>query len=329
MSEYIKEHIQKIAQSLRLENDVLLIPYGKDGKYLPPYSPEDDEKKALQQLANALYFAYYCKNTHLGHTDSYGHMQADLLEELRAANTGKPGVSHNWFVTQSLGENNGVFAERRNQSNFFYSHEIAGTSGNQKPSYAFNECINVYNQTEYFDDKSIFYHVFSETPYLKYPVGAVRFYFNIVPEGMPRLVHALSSVFNSHAVPFHFKCIRQRHDFGRCDTAVLYVASQHAQVVSYIIESLRPGLDPFVRDLSPMFTHRLSRGISFAENPDTNESFGMTRMHILAQALYEQVTAKAGFSGLYDCFLDHLNSGGYSPSHIYRNPRSGFHYSFL
>ena len=97
----------------------------------------------------------------------------------------------------------------------------------------------------------------------------------------------ISGDLNRWEVPFRFKTPSHPGMFARTDTAVLYAPRRYAHFTRELVAEIHSAIRPFLRDDVPLFTLRLAPGLAFAEDPGTQESFGMCRSRILAQGIWQ------------------------------------------
>ena len=115
----------------------------------------------------------------------------------------------------------------------------------------------------------------------------MRFYWNVSAEGAPQLLERISSDLNRWEVPFRFKTPSHPAMFARTDTAVLYAPRRYAHFTRGLVAEIHAAIRPLLRDEVPLFTLRLAPGLAFAEDPGTQESFGMCRSRMLAQGIWQ------------------------------------------
>jgi hypothetical protein len=119
----------------------------------------------------------------------------------------------------------------------------------------------------------------------------VRIYFNLSPEGAVAMMRDLTQALNDLALSFTFKVLYNPQEYGRHDSGVLYFEKGYYEQVRSILEKLyRQHQEHFGADV-PLFTKVLAPGLSTAEEPNQKfseqESFGLNRCHIIAQALLQ------------------------------------------
>jgi hypothetical protein len=150
-----------------------------------------------------------------------------------------------------------------------------------------------------------------------------RFYWNVHPAGRRALVTDITARLNGAGVPFRLKCFADS-TLLRCDAAVLYVPRSRRHDVTPLLREAHDEVEQGLRDLTPVFTRRLARGLGFAEDPgDPDESFGTHRCRILAGAI---VTAESmsitATSGRADVVEGAFRHAGVALEHPYLRPGS-------
>ena len=124
-------------------------------------------------------------------------------------------------------------------------------------------------------------------------------------------------------MPFRFKVSGIQTIFERSDSAVLYVPRRYAQLAFELVWEAYKQIGPNLRNDVPLFTLRLAPGLAFAEDPGTQESFGMSRCRNLAHAIWlaHQQGARATEARLATV-EQHFRSEGISLERPWLNPGS-------
>lgn len=113
----------------------------------------------------------------------------------------------------------------------------------------------------------------------------VRIYWNCTSEGAPVLIDQITTKLNSYNIPFLFKCLNHPGLYFRRDAAVLYIEDKLMPLLELILPQISEAMDDFLEEDVPLFSYHYDKGTGIAENPDTQESFGMNRMATVAEAL--------------------------------------------
>jgi hypothetical protein len=73
----------------------------------------------------------------------------------------------------------------------------------------------------------------------------------------------------------------------RADAAVLYINKKYLPQSINALVRIYNSIREFLKPETPLFAKRLVPGLSLAEDPPTDESFGQHRSRILAESIYE------------------------------------------
>lgn len=129
-----------------------------------------------------------------------------------------------------------------------------------------------------------FYYVYSNEPFDAFQ-PMVRIYWNTDSAGAILLVKAITQQLNLYHIPFIFKCLNHPAAYTRRDPCVLYLSKKYYTICSWLLDTIEVELKNHLYEDVPLFAYKHSNGIGIAENPLTNESFGMNRMKMVAEAL--------------------------------------------
>jgi hypothetical protein len=156
----------------------------------------------------------------------------------------------------------------------------------------------LFNNKKEIDDPTPFIWIFGKyiLPRQSSLSTLVRFYFNLIPnqEKVKLFIQDLQFLFDTYEIPFSFKFIESfdnsSDNYGRADSAVLYVSQKHFYTGLFLIQQLHQkhySQSVFFDDV-PHFTYPVFEGIGFAENPEIDEeiSFGTFRSRKIARIIY-------------------------------------------
>lgn len=208
------------------------------------------------------------------------------LEGLSEANTSRDRWDEGWLVQQFLPSGQ-VYARKGSASRAFWPGEFLtrGAHGVQPQP---GTPIAAFLTRESRDMQPGFYFVFGETPGDQQDdYSTVRYYWNIQSESAQPLVRKLTQKLNRFQTPFKFKIISYPAMLGRSDSAILYIGRRYYRIAAEIAREVHGEIEPLLGDAVPLFSLRLGRGLSFAEDPGTQESFGMSRCRLLAEGLHD------------------------------------------
>lgn len=119
----------------------------------------------------------------------------------------------------------------------------------------------------------------------------VRVYFNLSTEGAVAVMASLTQQLNAINLRFCFKALYNPSDYGRYDSAVLYIEKNDYPAVYSVLQLLYATHQQHFQPLVPLFTKLIAPGLAIAEEPNHKfaqlESFGMNRCQIVANGLLE------------------------------------------
>jgi HopA1 effector protein family len=243
-------------------------------------------------LQNALYGSCYTRRFRGSLEDLAADISEDAtswVEALSGANTSKDRWEEGWQVQQFLPSGQ-IYGEKRGMVRAFWPGEFI-TRANHGMAPQPGTPIAVYFPRESRNLQPGFYFVFGETTVDQHDeLPTVRYYWNIKREGAVPLVRELTSRLNKYQVPFRLKILNHPGMLGRSDAAILYLGRRYYRAAAEICRETHDKVRDVLDEPVPLFTLRLAKGLAFAEDPGTQESFGMMRCRLLAESLC------AGFS---------------------------------
>jgi HopA1 effector protein family len=212
-------------------------------------------------------------------------IDSEALEPLSRANQSQERWEDGWRVVHSM-LNGQVVANRGAVTRTLAPGEFVNLSGSGmilSPGAA----VRVYVPRESFTVQPGYYFAFGETsPDSSDEFSIVRFYWNVPAEGTAELFQLITAELNRWQLPFRIKTGVHREMFARSDSAVLYTPRRYADFAFELLSEIHKRVLPLLRNNVPLFTLRLAPGLAFAEDPGTQESFGMSRCRILAHGIW-------------------------------------------
>ena len=177
------------------------------------------------------------------------------------------------------------------------------------------------------------YWVFGDKLLTQSKDEVIRFYFNLLPikEGILFLVQEIEKRFNDAQIPFEYKCRVSTIKYDRSDVGVLYLEKKHFYVASILINEiyLLGNKNNFFGSETPYFTKKIYNGLGFAEEPYTEESFGVNRSRFVAKALINNDVWKDKNKDKWvESIINNFEELGFDLNRIYCNPDSIFAYDF-
>ena len=245
---------------------------------------EDERRRYLVScLREELYTSFYCQGgpvpARWGEPEpSFGDPR--LIAAMSEANTGMGSWETGWTVERVEGDE-AIVASTRLRTRVLVTN-CRTRSGALHPGAA----VSVRLPKELPSLSPGFFTVVSDAPtdFASAP-GIVRVYWNVASAGATALVRSLTSRLNADRVPFRLKVADHPFRLYRCDAAVLYLPGDtfacSLQVIGETADALSAHLTPCI----PAFTFRHAPGVGLAEDDGDQESFGVRRCAVLAEAI--------------------------------------------
>jgi hypothetical protein len=207
----------------------------------------------------------------------------ELAEELLKAHGGPPWLSRGWKVLVAM-KGGEVCAQKARRVRVWRPGQYVFDGAPARPKNG--DSVHVLIGSNSLTLQPGFYHAFGRfVADEACEERSVRFYLNVRYEGAAALVRLLCGTLDARAVPFQFKCLTGGSDYGRCDSAVLYVGKRYARLVVSLLGEMYDAMSPHLRDETPLLAKRLAPGVSLAEDPNTDDSFGTHRTRAIAEGL--------------------------------------------
>ncbi|MDX1911950.1 MAG: T3SS effector HopA1 family protein [Saprospiraceae bacterium] len=298
---------------------------------------EENQLKAnlISQLSSVIYGAFYIKGKvsaqgmkdweHSAHKYINGGDEA-FVEELSRYNRSTDHLDQFWRV-YAIDQQGNTFVEKNGDVRplqldaFTYANPA-------ETSLQINSMVHIKQPKEHRNVQPVFYYVNSAE---LMPVGEEigRFYWNLEPDGAKHLVEQVSEVFNRYRVPFMFKCTNHPDLYTRTDGAVLYIMRRQYRVVTRLLRLIVPKVKPFLKEETPLFTRKITGGLSYAEDPGMNQSFGMSRAQLIAKGIVDAYYARHNNrTAQYKEILKAFKENGLDTRHPYLRPNSHWTYDF-
>ena len=240
----------------------------------------------VAQLQHLLYDRCYCRrfDTAAAPAATPAQPNPQFLENLAAANAGRDRWDAGWRIQQSLPSGQTV-AVKGAITRMIWPGEFHAPGTPGLPPGTGAE-ISLFAARDSRTMQPGFYFVFGETlGDQEEESSLVRFYWHITAAGAAPLVAAVTQTLNRFAVPFRFKCLSMAELYQRSDAAVLYAAKRYYHLLAQLLPPIYKTVRPHLIETTPLFSKEFAPGFSFAENPRTGESFGMSRCRIVAEAV--------------------------------------------
>lgn len=136
-----------------------------------------------------------------------------------------------------------------------------------------------------------FHYVFSNQS-LNPSQHLTRIYWNCISEGAPVLINSLTKKLNYYNIPFLFKCLNHPDLYFRRDAAVLYIEDAMIPIIKMVLPEICDEMKEYLEEDVPLFAYPYAKGVGIAESPNAQESFGMNRVTIIAETLFQTAHKK-------------------------------------
>lgn len=237
-------------------------------------------------LEQRLYNRFFCRDSAPPALQPADPMP--FLRGLSAAHPGRDRWEAGWRIHR-VGAAGQVMAEKHGRFIDLWPGQYVVQSGGGPPQPG--QPITAYFPRESATLQPGFFFVFGETPAAwDEPYSMVRLYWNVTAAGAPELLARLVGRLNRFQVPFRYKTLAAPEGYDRYDSAVLFVSRRWFRAAAEIAAETHAALGGHLADGTPLFAKPLARGLAFAEDPGTGESFGMSRCRLLAEALWSAWT---------------------------------------
>lgn len=302
MNDIYKKQVEKIVEGVKIHSLTSFEVLGIDEivKHQRAYSNYNGDIKAfgshlnideleqkqnlINALTNRIYGIFYCgipkdyRIEIVPPKDERYH----FMDKLSLANSTKDGLDYNWII-YNVDTSGNAYVKKNDELRWLKPKGYQFQNPDQK-QVAINTKVNIVKSREAKNIQPVFYHVFSEEIFPQ-EAELARFYWHINPNGADLLIQQITQVLNDYRIPFQFKCLNHPDLYVRTDSAVLYCSKKYVAVVSQLLKSILTVIEPFLRDDVPLFTKKLYKGLSYAEDPGKGMSFGMSRCSIIAESL--------------------------------------------
>jgi hypothetical protein len=187
--------------------------------------------------------------------------------------------------------------------------------------------VSVLLRREKKDAQPVFYYVYSQEP-MPYPASLARIYFNVKPSGIQAFLRDLTATFNRYRLPFMFKCLNHPKLYTRADSAVLYIEKSRFTITARLLAGILKKHDKSFNENIPLFTRGITNGVSFAEDPGNNKSFGMFWSEIIAEGIVKIYESGTTEERREEFVFDQIRKKGMLPEAPHMRANSFYPYDF-
>jgi len=265
------------------------------------------QRYPVSGLGGQLYGVCYSRPFRVPLDLSFGEADPSdtLISELNSANATRERWDYGWKITQVL-EDGSLYAMKEAQSRMlrpgeYMLQDMAAAAQPGAWIRAFLSKEDILSQLGFYIAQPEIAPSFEDFQTL------LRLYWNLEPEGAPKLLGRITDRFNALRVPFQFKTLRYRSQYTRADSAVLFVGWRYAGIALRLAFEVYADVNQHLKPFTPLFAKQLAPGLGLAEDPANGQSFGLSRCNLLAQAmvnayLKQQQSAEARLSELRALF---------------------------
>lgn len=157
--------------------------------------------------------------------------------------------------------------------------------------------------------------------------NSVRTYWNLSSQGLGALVHNLTS--GLRGVAEYTLKIALPTPMLRADHAVLFLGRERFVDAAPVLAATYDRVAGFVEDEVPELTLSVRRGVSVAEDPGSDKSFGTHRCRLIAEGLMDAWRSGCtSDSDLFDSILHRFDDEGIPSERPHLSSRSAQEYAF-
>lgn len=280
----MKEELLSIINAVKITSSNSFSFAGKNFSYVP--GSLYYVNSLIDLLKQILYTQCYCQKfgTKYVEIEQSGISDKSFLTALVSANTSVSNWDSNWVIEQKLA--NGRFVAKKNSHYKILNHSEFKLVNIQKVIPKEGDVISIDCKRDSSVYQSAFYYAFgNEVECDQNLVTLVRVYFNIESHNAPQLLKLISSELNKYFIPFTFKCLNQSTYYSRIDSAVLYIQKPYYNITKHVLTNAFEEQSFNFNDATSLFTKKIMKGVSVAEEPGDGESFGTSRCGMLANSL--------------------------------------------
>jgi hypothetical protein len=297
-SELLSSELEELIKSTKIISPTTFTFHNQ--LYVSKYNPQESDANQIQfrqsiqlELKDLLYRVYHCRKafpagTNISHRTEYNDIQ-DFTGDLSQSNTGKGTWEGEWVITK-LEENRQVAVQKNGLTLWVFPDHFKSLDGTlQVGKKGYIRMVKEFRRL-----LPGFYMANGDAPIDedKQDTTTVRFYWNIISSQASLLMRNITTELNKEYIPFRFKILNNPHNYPRADAAVIYLNKQYYDKSKDTIVKIYSTMKNFLNSPTPLFAKRLAPGLSLAEDPNCNESYGQHRSRILAEALYAASTKK-------------------------------------
>jgi len=149
----------------------------------------------------------------------------------------------------------------------------------------------------------------------------MRYYWHLDAESAVDYMALITARLNAARIPFRTKVLSDPDAYGAADAGVLYIDRRHRSSADPVVLAVHADIGDRLAPSVPLFTQTLRPGLGYAEDPDTGDSFGISRARLAAAGLWRafqhgDTAVRARLQHLCDAFVE----AGYDPTRPHLQP---------
>jgi hypothetical protein len=171
-----------------------------------------------------------------------------------------------------------------------------------------------------------FYLIIGGEPFKQAEV--VRIYWNVTVDAAVKIISAVEESLGRQHIPYRMKVLTDLTRPGRADRCVLYLQRQDFAFARHGLAHLYRSIAESSAPAVPTYTLKIADGLSIAEQPPGQESFGQHRSRLLAEGIMLGAEGKArSDKERLATVRDHFAGSGYPLERAHLSPGSVIDYS--
>jgi len=117
--------------------------------------------------------------------------------------------------------------------------------------------------------------------------GYIHIFWNLEAGAATTLIRLLTGSLNDLNVPFRAMVLASPSEYARSDSAVLVVRLVDLEAASMSIKRVDSCISHNLRDIAPLCTHKLTKGVSIAHSLKAEQGYGIHICTIISMALWQ------------------------------------------
>jgi hypothetical protein len=265
---------------------------------------------ALEQISNWLYTAWYTALVSLEETKAVVPGRDNLVSALRASIAASTRWETGWVVMRTS-PSGMCLAGRGHQTRKLRPSEYANLARLGMPV-APGDQIAVSELIEWIDESTGFWCVRSWIAEPQKPL--VRIYFSTRSDQVGFVLMKVTEILDNLKLPYFLKCPAFATAYLRVDSIIVYLEAGSWSRTAVEITEKVGCIKDHLRNANPPLTKKLAKGVSFAEDSGTSESFGENRCRALAPAVLALLNdQRSSLDDGVGILIESLRSAGIDP----------------